>query len=210
MKKLLAILMLITCSFTMQGCFIQFPLFLDVPRIDVKDDTLTYNGKEYQFIDYNLGIHYNTFSPMTQVGWTHGPYLHKMGVFTFDDDLEKNFVWVEGSTPRIGVNKEYNMIPLFECQISKIRVRANSMIYKDIDVIGLNQLVDFETSIERTSSFDNSYRGYVDVTLQEYPFLSYRFSLYLVDGKYVMEVSDRSLNYTYYPIQAEYYYLFQK
>ena len=210
MKKILVILMLITCTFAMQGCFIQFPLFLDVPRIDVLDDTLTYNGKEYQYIHYNLGIHYNTFSPITQVGWTHGPYLYKMGVFTFDDDLEKNFIWVEGSTARIGVNKDYSMIPLFECQFNKIWVPGKSLGYKDIDTLRLNQLVDFETSIERTSSFENSYRGIVGVTLKEYPFLSYSFSLYLVDGKYVMEVSDRSLNYTYFPIQAEYYYLFQK
>jgi hypothetical protein len=193
-----------------KGCFIQFPLFLDVPRIDVKDDTLTYNGKEYQFIDYNLGIHYNTFSPMTQVGWTHGPYLHKMGVFTFDDDLEKNFIWMDGSTPRIGVNKDYSLIPWFECHIDKILATGISNRYLDIEAMTFDQLVDFETSIERTTSFDNSSRGHVRVTLKEYPFLSYRFSLYLVDGKYVMRVSDCSLNYTYYPIQAEYYYLFTK
>jgi hypothetical protein len=210
MKKILVILMLITCTFAMQGCFIQFPLFLDVPRIDVLDDTLTYNGKEYQFIHYNLGIQYNNLSPITQVGWTHGPYLYKMGVFTFDDDLEKNFIRVEGSTPRIGVNKEYNMIPLFECQFNKIWVPGKSIGNKDIEVMGFNQLVNFETSIERTSSFENSSRGYVSVTLKEYPFLSYSFSLYLVDGKYIMGVLDSHLNRTFYPIYEEYYYLFTK
>ena len=226
MKKLLVVLMLITCTFTMQACFIQFPLFLDVPRIDVLDDTLTYNGKEYQFIDYNIGIGYNYISPITRVGWTHGPYMKKSGVYTFDDDLEKNFIRVEGSTPRIGVNKEYNMIPVFECHIDKIKVigktkisvTGNSMIlvtensvgYMDIEEVGFNQLIDFETTLERTSSFSNGYKGDVKVILYEYPFLSYRFSLYLVDGKYIMEVSDRHLDYTYYPIQEEYYYLFTK
>ncbi|MDP2425180.1 MAG: hypothetical protein Q8M70_02290 [bacterium] len=210
MKKLLVVLMLITCTFTMQACFIQFPLFLDVPRIDVLDDTLTYNGKEYQFIHYNLGINYNHTSPITRVGWTHGPYLYKMGVYTFDEDLEKNFIRVEGSTPRIGVNKEYNMIPVFECQINKIWVPGKSIGSKDIEVMGFNQLVNFETSIERTSSFNNSYQYTVYVRLFEYPFLSYMFSILLVDGQYIMDVLDRHANQTFYPIQAEYYYLFTK
>ncbi|MDP2425892.1 MAG: hypothetical protein U1C51_02200 [Candidatus Izemoplasmatales bacterium] len=210
MKKLLVVLMLITCTFTMQACFIQFPLFLDVPRIDINDGHLTYDGKEYIYLDYNLWIHYNNFSPITQVGWTHGPYFQKMGVYTFDEDLEKNFIRVEGSTPRIGVNKEYNMIPVFECQINKIWVTENSVGYMDIEEVGFNQLIDFETTLERTSSFSNGYKGDVNVTLYEYPFLRFRFVLYLVEGKYIMRVSDSNLNYTYYPIQEEYYYLFTK
>jgi hypothetical protein len=217
MKKLLVVLMLITCTFTMQACFIQFPLFLDVPRIDVLDDTLTYNGKEYQFIDYNIGIGYNYISPITRVGWTHGPYMKKSGVYTFDDDLEKNFIRVEGSTPRIGVNKEYNMIPVFECHIDKIEVIAKSNIwvtgnsvYMDIEVIGFNQLIDFETSIEETSSFNNSYQYTVYVSLFEYPFLSFMFSIFLVDGQYIMDVLDSHNKATYYPIQEAYLYLFTK
>lgn len=225
MKKLLVILMLITCTFAMQGCFIQFPLFVDVPRIDIKDGRLTYDGKEYILLEY-YSLTYNFESPITQVGWTHGPYTKKMAVYTFDDDLEKNFIGVEGTTARLGVNKDYNMIPLFECHINEIWVGKtivtykpinviwvgeNIMIYKDIEAIRLNQLVDFETSIERTTSFDNSSRGHVRVTLKEYPFLSYRFSsLYLVDEKFIMGVLDSHNIETFYPIQAEYYYLFQK
>ena len=79
MKKLLVILMLITCTFAMQGCFIQFPLFVDVPRIDIKDGRLTYDGKEYILLE-DYSVTYNFESPITQVGWTHGPYFHKMEI----------------------------------------------------------------------------------------------------------------------------------
>ena len=210
MKKLLVILMLITCTFATQGCFIQFPLFVDVPRIDIKNEQLTYDGKEYQYIDYNIGINYNYLSPITQVGWTHGPYLHKMGVFTFDDDLEKNFIRVEGSTPRIGVNKDYSLIPWFECHIDKIWATGIRNRYLDIEVMTFDQLINFETSVERTSSFNNSFQYLTIVRLLEYPFLSYTFGVFLVDGQYIMNVLDSHNIETFYPIQAEYYYLFQK
>ncbi len=209
MKKLLVILMLITCTFAMQGCFIQFPLFVDVPRIDIKDGRLTYDGKEYILLE-DYSVTYNFESPITQVGWTHGPYFHKMGVYTFDDDLEKNFIGVEGSTARLGVNKDYSMTPLFECHINKIWVPGKSKGYKDIEVMTFDQLINFETSIEVTSSFNNSFQYRVYVRLLEYPFLGHSFGMFLVDGQYIMNVLDSHNIETFYPIQAEYYYLFQK
>lgn len=207
MKKLLVILMLITCTFAMQGCNNPFSY------IKVKNNTLTYGGNVYVFLE-GYEFRYNRFSPMTQVGWTdyttYFDIFPSFEVFTFDDDIEENFIYVDGYPPRIGVNKEYNMTPLFECQVNQIWVSGKSKGYKDIEVMGFDQLVNFETSVERTSSFNNSFQYNVYVIFLEYPFLSYMFSIFLVEGKYIMDVVDSHLNQTFYPIYEEYYYLFEK
>ena len=105
---------------------------------------------------------------------------------------------------------DYNMIPWFECHIDKIWATGISVGYLDIEVMTFDQFINFETSIERTSSFNNSFQYNVYLRLLEYPSLGHSFRMFLVDGQYIMDVLDTQSIATYYPIQAEYYYLSMK
>jgi hypothetical protein len=145
--------------------------------IEINNDSISYNGITYIPLSHPNYSH-NSDAQMTKVGWTYNFYASKVDVFVFVEDVQHNFLYIEGMDDSLWISDVYLLKSIYEIEIYKFvawipnpdnfEILRTTIWESKTNLVLLEEIININGKILDSST---NFSFYITIYTSDYPFL---------------------------------------